>query len=395
NLNADELEQRLTLLGLVAMSDRPREKVEEAIKLCQSAGIRIMMLTGDQSATALAVARELGIVPAEAGSSALVNGSDLQLLSRQTISDVLDRATIIARVTPEMKLEVVRCLQERGHVVAMTGDGINDAPALRQSNIGIAMGQTGTDMACEASDLVITDDNFATIVKAVEQGRMTYANISRAIGYLLTASLTCVIAVTFGLLANTALLLQPLQLLYLNLIMHILPGLGIVLQRNPAGVMSCPPRRATEMLLNRYEKIQIAARSAVIAVASLIAIIIDQRYLGQSTSTTVALATLSLSFIFQSWTWLSEGGENQPLLRFNIPMVWCTAINILLLGVAIYFPPFQMVLNTTSLSADHCLLVLSAAIVSCLASLPLRQLGSEQRASSLVSEKNVVQTVNS
>lgn len=150
-------------------------------------------------------------------------------------------------------------------------------------------------MAREASDLVITDDNFATIVKAVEQGRITYANISRAIGYLLTASFTSVIAITLGLLGNGGLFLQPLQLLFLNLIMHVLPGLGIVLQKNPDCVMLRAPRVPTEKLLSTYEQTQIAARSILVAIVSLVAMFIDQRYLGTESATTVALSTLSLS----------------------------------------------------------------------------------------------------
>lgn len=371
-----ELEKGLTLLGLVAMSDRPKETVEDAIKLCQSAGIRIVMLTGDQATTALAVAYELGIIPPGTDGKAVMTGDELRNLKEDEVKAVLDRVRVLARVTPEMKLDIVKRLQEKGHIVAMTGDGINDAPALRQSNIGIAMGQSGTDMAREASDLVITDDNFATIVKAVEQGRITYANISRAIGYLLTASFTSVIAITLGLLANTGLFLQPLQLLFLNLIMHVLPGIGIVLQKDAAGVMTRPPRGATEKLLNPFEQTQIAARSILVAVVSLVAMLIDQRYCGADSSTTVALATLSLSLILQSWSWLSAGGEERTIRwHLNRPMLLCTAINFLLLGLALYFPPFQLVLNTTSLNAQHFSIVVAAAAMTYLLSLPMKGLG--------------------
>ncbi len=377
DLNAGELEKGLTLLGLVAMSDRPKENVEEAIKTCQQAGIRIVMLTGDQPATALAVAGELGIISPGADGKAVLTGDELRKLEEHEIKSTLDQVSVLARVTPEMKLDVVKRLQEKGHIVAMTGDGINDAPALRQSNIGIAMGQSGTDMAREASDLVITDDNFATIVKAVEQGRITYANISRAIGYLLTASFTSVIAITLGLFANTGLFLQPLQLLYLNLIMHVLPGLGIVLQRDPAGVMTRPPRGATEKLLNSYEQTQIAARSILVAIVSLVAMLIDQRYFGANTATTVALSTLSLSLILQSWSWLSAGEQGHATRQqLNMPMLCCTAINLVLLGLAVYLPPFQLVLNTMALNAQHFSIVVAAAVVTYVLSLPMKSLGS-------------------
>lgn len=378
DLNTTQLESNLTLLGLVAMADRPKENVESAIKICQSAGIRVVMLTGDQPATALAIGRELGIVPQSSNIDVVLSGDEVQNLEQDQLRKALTRVSLLARVTPEMKLKIVKSLQEQGNVVAMTGDGVNDAPALRQSNIGIAMGQSGTDMARESADLVITDDNFATIVKAVEQGRITYANISKAIGYLLTASLTSVVAITLGLFANTGLFLQPLQLLFLNLIMHVLPGLGIVLQKDPENVMQRSPRRASEKLLNSYEQTQITARSALVAVVSLAAVSIDQIYFGSETSTTVALATLCLSLILQSWSWLSANGKHTARRwHDNRPMLICTVIDLVLLMLAIYTPPFQLVLNTRALNIEHLAIVLLAAAITFFLSLPIGKLSFE------------------
>lgn len=379
DLDPDQLEKDLTLIGLVAMSDRPKDNVKEAIKTCQSAGIRIVMLTGDQPDTARAVAGELGIISPERDKTMVLTGEEIAKLRADELEVTLDRASVLACVTPEMKLNIVKCLQEKGHIVGMTGDGINDAPALRQANIGIAMGLSGTDMAREASDLVITDDNFSTIVKAVEQGRITYANICRAIGYLLTASLASVIAISLGLVVNAGLFLQPLQLLYLNLIMHVLPGLGIVLQKNPADLMNRPPRAATEKLLNNYEQAQIFARSILVAFISLLAVFVDQLYFGADSSTTVAFSTLSLSLILQSWSWLTVGTNGiytRPIL--NRPMLVCSALNLIIWAMAIYFQPFQLVLNTTALNLNHVLIVLISATLTYLLSLPLRRLGQNQ-----------------
>lgn len=375
----DTLEEKLVLLGLVAMSDRPKENVQEAIATCQSAGIRLVMLTGDQLETAKSIAKELGIFSAEnQQSQQILTGSDLQKLSLEQFKETLNHVSVLARVTPEMKLDIVKRLQGAGHIVAMTGDGVNDAPALRQSNIGIAMGETGTDLAREASDLVITDDNFATIVKAVQQGRITYANISRAVGYLLTASLTSVVAIMLGLLANTGLFLEPLQLLYLNLIMHVFPGLGIVLQKGSSEVMKQKPRDQTEQLMDRYEQIQIISRSTLLGGMILAAVLINQKYLDQSNAATVALAALSLALIMQSWSWLSVRGYATDVAWYkNGPMLLSTAINLALLAAALYLAPLQSVLNTASLSSAQLLLVTAAALATQLLSIPIKALGAK------------------
>lgn len=380
DLDANLLEKDLTLLGLVGMSDRPKENVDAAIDLCQKAGVRVIMLTGDQPETAKAVAVELGIVEASAGQHAIVSGDQLSRLRDDELREILQKVSVLARVTPEMKLDIVKRLQAAGHVVAMTGDGVNDAPALRQSNIGIAMGLAGTDMAKEASDLVITDDNFATIVKAIRQGRITYANISRAVAYLLTASLTSVIAISLGLLANTGLFLEPLQLLYLNLIMHVFPGLGIVLQKGAADAMSRPPRKRSSKLLGSYEQVQIIVRSVLIGAVSLAAVIFDQRYLGDSSAPTVALAVLSLSLVLQSWSWLSAGRHSiETSWHLNGPMLWSTLLNLLLLAAAIYLPLFQRVLNTQPLNIEHLCLIIGAGMISYLLSIPVSWLTLEMK----------------
>ncbi len=375
----ETLEEKMVLLGLVAMSDRPKENVQAAIETCQKAGIRLVMLTGDQLETAKSIAKELGIFTPQNSDQQILIGSDLQKLTDEQFKETLKQVSVLARVTPEMKLDIVKRLQGAGHIVAMTGDGVNDAPALRQSNIGIAMGETGTDLAREASDLVITDDNFATIVKAVQQGRITYANISRAVGYLLTASLTSVVAIMLGLLANTGLFLEPLQLLYLNLIMHVFPGLGIVLQRGSSEVMKQQPRKQTEQLMDRYEQIQIITRSALLGSFILAAVLYNQTYLDQSNAATVALAALSLALIMQSWSWLSVRGYATDVAWYkNGPMLVSTAINLALLAAALYLPPLQSVLNTASLSSAQLWLVISAALATQVLSIPIKALGAKK-----------------
>lgn len=378
------LETDLILVGLVGMSDRPRENVQAAIAGCQQAGIRIIMLTGDQPDTAVAIARELNILDENSSSNQVVTGRQLQDLPETAVCDALGHARVLARVTPEMKLDIVKRLQEGGAIVAMTGDGVNDAPALLQSNIGIAMGRCGTDLAREAADLVITDDNFATIVKAVEQGRITYENIRRAVGYLLTAGMTAVIAITLGLLFHSGLFLQPLQVLYLNFIMHVFPGLGIALQGDSTNVMLQPPRQTAEKLLDTYEQVQLWSRSILIALATLICVIINQSLFAGSNANTVALATLSLCLILQSWSWLTtykmEPARPIARRRINLPMVMASIANMMLLAVAIYTPGLQRVLQTDSLNTHQMFLVIITAVITYCLCVPISSLARTSRA---------------
>lgn len=213
--NIESIENNLVLIGLVAMSDDLKAGVRAGVEACKTAGIRLIMLTGDQAATAETIAREISILPEQTPHGAVISGEQLEGLSEADLASKTRAASVLARVKPNMKLSIVRSLQASGKVVAMTGDGVNDAAALRQADIGVAMGRAGTALAREASDMVITDDDITTIVKAVELGRGIYENISCAISYLLTASMTSVVAVALGVLLWSSLCLNPLQLHWL------------------------------------------------------------------------------------------------------------------------------------------------------------------------------------
>lgn len=372
NLSADETESELIFLGLVAMSDRLKDGVKEAIAECQSAGIRVIMLTGDQVATASAIAKELGI--SRPGHNLTLTDADFNEMNEIEKNAALAQVSVLARTEPDTKLAIVQSLQAQGKVVAMTGDGVNDAAALRQADIGVAMGQGATALAREASAMVITDDTFNTIVKAIEQGRAIYTNIARAIAYLITASLTSVLAVTLLVLANQDMVMTPLQLLWLNLIMHVFPGLGIVLQKASPAVMQMPPRKPSQRLLGVYQIVQIVLRAVLIAVLSYLAasggtaaaiggtnIAVDGTAAATGGTTgavdgTILLATLSASLLLQSWSWLSAGDPGQlkawrACLTPNWSMLVTTAIGLALLLVAIYLPPLAMVLETRALTA--------------------------------------------
>ncbi|MBX9694693.1 MAG: cation-translocating P-type ATPase, partial [Cyanobacteria bacterium] len=297
-----ELETDLTLLGLVAMSDQPRARVRESIEACKNAGIKVIMVTGDQAPTAAAIGHNLGLIELASSSEKLVTGKQLENLADDAMESTLKHARILARVSPDMKLNVVQRLQHAGEIVAMTGDGVNDAPALRQANIGVAMGLSGTALAREAANMVITDDNFATITKAVEQGRIIYNNIRQSVAYLLTASLASVMSVFALVMLGESAPFSPLELLWLNLIMHIFPGLALVLQPASSGIMERPPRKPDEPLLTGTIQIQILLRSLVVTAAVLSAMKISAA-LNSSEVHTVGFSTLALSLILQALSW--------------------------------------------------------------------------------------------
>lgn len=366
--DAESIEKNLVFLGLIGMYDKPKDNVKEAVESCHRAGIRVIMLTGDQPATAQAVAGNLNIAAESTAAAVPLNGDIMKSMPKEELEKTLSTTCVLSRVTPEQKLEIVQCLQKSGEIVAMTGDGLNDAPALKQANIGIAMGEQGTDLAREAADLVLTNDNFSTIVKAVEQGRLTYANIKRAVGYLLTASVTSVLVVLLGIVSTTGLVLLPLQLLWLNLIMHVFPGLGFVMQSGDADSMSRPPRKASDQILRQTDIAQILVRSFIVSVATVAACAIDRTISGPIKESTIALSTVSLALLLQSWSWLSVDRSRfsglHGALRINWPMLSMTAIGLLMALIAIYAPPLREILSTTALNGTDMAVIAMCSVLS-------------------------------
>ena len=236
----EELEEDLVFLGLVGMVDPPREEVYDAVRLCHQAGIRPIMITGDFPDTALAIAAQLDIVPSTR--ARVITGQELDQMDAHELATVVEDVNVFARVSPHHKLTIVEALQEKGHVVAMTGDGVNDAPALKRADIGAAMGATGTDVAREASDLILVDDNFATIVAAVAEGRTIYANIRKAIQYLLACNMGELLVITSAILMGLGRPLTAIQILWVNLITDGLPALALSVEPGEKGIMKQKPR---------------------------------------------------------------------------------------------------------------------------------------------------------
>ena len=247
NATTDDIEHGLTLLGLVGLQDPPRDEAREAVRRCQHAGIRVVMITGDHPDTARAIAQELGIL---SPGDTVVVGRELDRLSDQDLLQRVAHISVYARVTAEHKLRIVRAWKAQGAIVAMTGDGVNDAPALQEASIGIAMGRTGTEVTKEAGALIITDDNFASIVAAVEEGRGIYDNIAKTLAYLLGSNVGELIAMFVAALVGWPLPLLPIQLLWINLVTDGLPALALATDPIEPGVLARPPRPPEAQLLD-------------------------------------------------------------------------------------------------------------------------------------------------
>lgn len=242
-----DLERDMTFVGLVGMIDPPRPEVKEAVQTCKTAGIRPLMITGDHPLTAQHIARELGIA---AGGQALT-GQDLERISVEELKGVVEEVSVYARVSPEHKLKIVQALQDQGHIVAMTGDGVNDAPALKKADIGVAMGVTGTDVSKESADMVLLDDNFATIVAAVEEGRVIYDNIRKFVKYTMTSNAGEIWVMLLAPFLGMPLPLLPLQVLWVNLLTDGLPGLALTVEPAERGTMRRPPYHPQESIFSR------------------------------------------------------------------------------------------------------------------------------------------------
>jgi Ca2+-transporting ATPase len=244
----DDMESNLVFIGLMGMMDPPRDEVPEAIQLCRKAGIRPVMITGDHKNTAIAVAREVGILSGDDAEA--LTGQELDILSDEELREKVDRVSVYARVSPEHKVRIAQALRARGHIVAMTGDGVNDAPAIKAADIGVAMGVKGTDVTKEAADMILADDNFATIVKAVEQGRIIYDNIRKFMRFMISSNFDEMIVITSFVLAGFPIPFLPVMILWLNLVTDGAPAIALSMDKATDDLMSKPPRNPKNGILH-------------------------------------------------------------------------------------------------------------------------------------------------
>ena len=338
----------LCFAGFAALSDPPRKDVKPAIEKCRTAGIRVVMITGDQLATARYIADAVGI-DSESG---VVHGSELpemkELLSNNDANRGLLEASVFARISPSQKLDLIEVYQKHGAIVAMTGDGVNDAPALKKADIGIAMGQRGTQVAREAADMVLIDDAFSTIVTAIEQGRVIFNNIRRFIYYLMSCNISEVFVVGLSSLLGTVLPILPLQILFLNLVTDVFPALALGVGEGEKGVMERRPRKPSEPILGRKHWLGIALYGLLITGAVLGSLYIALYYLELDTRGAVTISFLTLA-TSQLWHVFNMRGTTSGLLNNTVvrnPYVWgAVFLCIGLLLLAVYVPLFARVLQ--------------------------------------------------
>ena len=344
-------ENGLTLLGLIAMMDPPRPESKKAVAECIAAGIRPIMITGDHKVTAAAIAKEIGILTE--GTEA-VEGAVIDKMSDEELQAFVPKVSVYARVSPEHKIRIVRAWQERGSLVAMTGDGVNDAPALKQADIGVAMGITGTEVAKDAAGMVLTDDNFATIVQAVKNGRNVYANIKRSIQFLLSGNAAAIITVLYASLLALPVPFAAVHLLFINLLTDSLPAIALGLEPHTDAVMREKPRPREEGILTRDFLTSVVVEGAVIAAAVITAFHLGLSAGGAALGSTMAFATLCLSRLFHGFDCKSV----RPVLltrRFwdNRFLLGAFAVGVVLLGAVLLIPPLEPLFQVAALSAGQ------------------------------------------
>jgi len=362
-IDSDELEKDLTFVGLIGMIDPARDEVKGALNTARDAGIRTIMITGDYPNTAQAIAEQIGLLRS---GRKVMTGPELSKLSDEELVENVKVTDVFARVSPEHKMRIVDALRTNQEVVAMTGDGVNDAPAIKRADIGIAMGITGTDVAKGAADMVLTDDNYASIVSAVEQGRVIYSNIRKFVYYLLSCNAAEIMVIFLATLFGWPIPLTAIQLLWLNLVTDGAPALALGTEPGDPDIMDRPPRPPQESIINKYMQIGILVQTIAITAVTLGAFAIG-RYIDPEHAAfaeTMAFVTLSISELFRAYTARSEF---YPLLKIGIfknkLMNWAVLGSLVLIFVVLYVPFLQPIFNTTPLGLEQWLEILPLVLI--------------------------------
>ena len=359
-LNTETVENDLIFVGMEAMIDPPREEAKVAVSKCKAAGIRPVMITGDHKVTASAIASELGIL--SPGDEA-IEGSDVEKMTDEELSAKVENYSVYARVSPEHKVRIVSAWQSRGKVVAMTGDGVNDAPALKAANIGCAMGITGTDVSKQAADMILTDDNFSTIVSAVEEGRSIFDNIKKSINFLLSCNLGEIVALLTSILLGMPLPLLPIHILWVNLVTDSLPALALGVDPQEPGLMEREPRDPKKSIFADGLLVSIILQGLVIGVVTLVAF-----NLGNRTSVedgrTMAFITLTLSQLMHTFNVRSEDESIFKIGLFtNKYLLGANLLSILLIAMLIIVPSLREIFKLTLIGTEYLLEVIGLSLM--------------------------------
>jgi Ca2+-transporting ATPase len=357
-----EAERDLVFVGLMGMIDPPREEVREAILTCHRAGIKTVMITGDHQVTAEAIARQLGMLRSN---GMVIDGRELNQMDDLTLAEKVQHIDVYARVSPEHKLRIVKALQNAGHVVAMTGDGVNDAPAIKSADIGIAMGIAGTDVSKEASSLVLRDDNFSTIVAAVEEGRSIYENIRKFIRYLLASNVGEILTMFMAMLLGLPLPLVPIQILWVNLVTDGLPAMALGVDKAEEDIMNRPPRSSRENIFARSLGWKIVTRGFLIGLVTLAVFIwvLEMDDDDLTKAQTMAFATLVMAQLIHVFDCRSNKSVYARNPLENKPLILAVLSSVVLLAGVIYWPAMQPIFHTTEIELEDWFIVLLAASI--------------------------------
>jgi Ca2+-transporting ATPase len=364
NISGDvDFDRGMVFLGLMGMIDPPRPEAKRAIKICSKAHIKTVMITGDHKNTAVAVARQAGILKGDAEGK-VMTGEELSKLSDSELEACIENIRVFARVSPSDKLKIVRAFKKRGNVVAMTGDGVNDAPAVKEASIGVSMGITGTDVTKQASDIILLDDNFATLVSAVEQGRTIYSNIRKFVRYLLSCNIGEVLTMFGGILMGMPLVLLPTQILLVNLVTDGLPAIALGAEPVEKSIMEKKPRSPNENFFSDGLMTKIIFRGIMIGLCTLGSFVALLNLGGNlSCARTGALLTLVLSQLIHVFECKSEEKNIFTVPYFNnFKLILAVAASLFALISAIYFPPLQLVFSTVALNRTQFLAALAFSI---------------------------------
>ena len=342
------------LLGLIAMQDPPRPESKAAVAKCKSAGITPIMITGDHLITASAIAKEIGILTEGKRG---VEGSEIENLSDEELKDFVQDVAVYARVSPEHKIRIVKAWQEKGFIVSMTGDGVNDAPALKQADVGVAMGITGSEVAKDAASMVLTDDNFATIVKAVENGRNIYNNIQKAIQFLLSGNLAAIITVLFASFLGLPVPFAAVHLLFINLLTDSLPAIALGVEPHSKAIMNEPPRPMNQSILTKKVLLNIGSEGLIIAVATITAFISGLQ-VSPLTASTMAFYTLCLSRLMHGYSCKRESPVLLSKAMFNNKATtFAFLTGLVFLSLVMYVPLLHGIFSVAPLSLKEALAV--------------------------------------
>ena len=335
-ITSEELENGLHFMGLVGMIDPPRPEAKQAVALCRRAGIKPVMITGDHVVTASAIAKELGIL---LDTDKAITGAELDAMSDEELDKQVENIAVYARVSPENKIRIVKAWQRKGQVVSMTGDGVNDAPALKAADIGCAMGITGTDVAKGAADMTLTDDNFATIVDAVKEGRGIYANIKKVVGFLLGTNIGEVLTVFFAMVLWQKTPLLSMQLLWINLVTDSLPAISLGMEAVEDDVMDHKPKQKNEGIFAKGLGVKVVLQGVMFAIITLVGFVIGEKVTGTiEGGQTMAFTVLSLTQVLQAYNMRSDHSIFKIGVFTNHKLNWSSLISVLLVALVLFTP---------------------------------------------------------